>query len=87
MVQGQAFADLAEGVFLVYKPSGAGGGRDARRRTYCRRRPSTSLLKPGIIGNYHHISREYLPLYLNEFSYRFNNRKNPDIFDAIIAGC
>ena len=46
-----------------------------------------SLIKRGIIGNYHHVSREYLPLYLNEFSFRFNNRKNPDIFDAIIAGC
>jgi len=46
-----------------------------------------SLIKRGIIGNYHHVSKEYLPLYLNEFSFRFNNRKNPDIFDAIIAGC
>src|SRR6202023_152579 len=40
-----------------------------------------SLLKRGIIGNYHHVSKDYLPLYLNEFSFRFNNRKNPDIFD------
>jgi hypothetical protein len=46
-----------------------------------------SLLKRGIIGNYHHVSAKYLPLYLNEFSFRFNNRKNPDIFDAIIEGC
>jgi hypothetical protein len=46
-----------------------------------------SLLKRGIIGNYHHVSAKYLPLDLNEFSFRFNNRKNPDIFDAIIAGC
>ncbi len=46
-----------------------------------------SLLKRGIVGNYHHVSREYFPLYLNEFSFRFNNRKNLDIFDAIIAGC
>jgi transposase-like protein len=46
-----------------------------------------SLLKRGIIGNYHKVSAKYLPLYLNEFSFRFNNRKNPDIFDAIIAGC
>ncbi|MGA7871080.1 MAG: IS1595 family transposase [Candidatus Binatus sp.] len=46
-----------------------------------------SLLKRGIIGNYRHVSREYLPLYLNEFSFRFNSRKNPDIFDAIMAGC
>ncbi|MGD0075885.1 MAG: IS1595 family transposase [Candidatus Binataceae bacterium] len=46
-----------------------------------------SLLKRGIIGNYHKVSAKYLPLYLNEFTFRFNNRKNPDIFDAVIAGC
>jgi hypothetical protein len=46
-----------------------------------------SLLKRGIIGNYHKVSAKYLPLYLNEFKFRFNNRKNPDIFDSIIAGC
>ena len=46
-----------------------------------------SLLKRGIIGNFHHVSKKYLPLYLNEFSFRFNNRKNPDIFDRVIAGC
>jgi hypothetical protein len=53
------------------------------------RSPTTisSLLKRGIIGNYHKVSAKYLALYLNEFSCRFNNRKNPDIFDAIIAGC
>jgi hypothetical protein len=33
------------------------------------------------------VSAKYLPLYLNEFTFRFNNRKNPDIFDEIIAGC
>ncbi len=46
-----------------------------------------SLLKRGIIGSYHSVSKEYLPLYLNEFSFRFNNRKNPDIFDDILRGC
>jgi len=46
-----------------------------------------SLLKRGIIGNYHKVSKKYLPLYLNEFTFRFNNRKNPNIFDDIIAGC
>ena len=43
-----------------------------------------SLLKRGVIGTYHNVSKEYLPLHLNEFSYRHNN---PDIFDDIIAGC
>lgn len=46
-----------------------------------------SLLKRGIMGNYHHVSAKYLPLYLNEFVFRFNNRKNPDIFHKAIAGC
>jgi hypothetical protein len=46
-----------------------------------------SLLKRGMIGTYHNVSEEYLPLYLNEFSFRFNNRKNPDIFDEILRGC
>jgi len=46
-----------------------------------------SLLKRGIVGTYHNVSKDYLPLYLNEFSFRFNNRKNPDIFDDILRGC
>ena len=46
-----------------------------------------SLLKRGIVGTYHNVSKKYLPLYLNEFSWRFNNRKNPDIFGAAVRGC
>jgi len=46
-----------------------------------------SLLKRGIVGTYHNVSKDYLPLYLAEFQFRFNNRKNPDIFRAILAGC
>ena len=46
-----------------------------------------SLIKRGIVGTYHHVSKKYLPLYLAEFQYRFNNRKNPDIFGRTIAGC
>jgi hypothetical protein len=46
-----------------------------------------SLLKRGIIGTYHNVSAKYLPLYLNEFQFRFNNRKNKDIFGSAIAGC
>jgi transposase-like protein len=46
-----------------------------------------ALLKRGIIGTYHHVSVKYLPLYLNEFQFRFNNRKEADIFGKAIAGC
>ncbi|HYB91980.1 MAG TPA: IS1595 family transposase [Candidatus Binataceae bacterium] len=46
-----------------------------------------SLLKRGVVGTYHNVSKKYLPLYLNAFSFRFNKRKNEDIFGAAIAGC
>ncbi len=46
-----------------------------------------SLLKRGVIGTYHHVSKKYLPLYLAEFQFRYNNRKNTDIFGSAIAGC
>jgi transposase-like protein len=46
-----------------------------------------SLLKRGVVGTYHKVSKDYLPLYLNEFSFRFNNRKNPDMFADLIATC
>src|SRR5216683_1056046 len=46
-----------------------------------------ALLKRGIIGTYHNVSAKYLPLYLAEFQFRFNNRKNPDIFGSAVRGC
>jgi hypothetical protein len=44
-------------------------------------------LKRGIIVTYHNVSEKYLPLHLAEFSFRFNNRHNLDIFGAAVAGC
>jgi len=44
-------------------------------------------LKRGMVGTFHHVSRKYLPLYLNEFAFRFNNRENEDIFGHAIAAC
>jgi transposase-like protein len=46
-----------------------------------------SLLKRGVMGTFHQVSKQHLPLYLNEFAFRFNHRDNPDIFDAVLAGC
>lgn len=46
-----------------------------------------SLIKRGVMGQYHNVSKAYLPLYLNEFSWRFNNRKNPNAFADLVATC
>ena len=35
-------------------------------------------LKRGIIGVYHHVGRKYLPQYLGEFDFRYNERKVTD---------
>ncbi len=44
-----------------------------------------SLLKRGIIGTYHHISKQHLNQYLNEFNFRYNSRKLTDGLRMILA--
>jgi transposase-like protein len=46
-----------------------------------------SMLKRGIVGTFHKVSKDHLPLYLNEFSWRYNHRHDPEIFKAVLAGC
>ena len=36
---------------------------------------------------YHNVCKKYLPFYLNEFSFRFNNRKNENMFADLITTC
>ena len=44
-----------------------------------------SLLKRGIIGSWHKISAKHLQAYLDEMTWRFDNRNNPYLFrDTII---
>jgi transposase-like protein len=37
-----------------------------------------SLLKRGVYGTFHSVSKKHLPNYLNEFEFRFNTRKRDD---------
>lgn len=45
-----------------------------------------SILKGGIRGNYRALSKKYLPFYLAEFSYKYNNRNvQKNAFDKLLA--
>jgi transposase-like protein len=46
-----------------------------------------SIFKRGIVGSFHKVSAKYLPLYIAEFQFRYNNRENSDIFGTAIKGC
>ena len=37
-----------------------------------------SLLKRGVYGSWHHVSREHLPKYAQEFAFRWSHRKVTD---------
>ena len=43
-----------------------------------------SLVKRGMAGTFHKVSAKYLPLYIAEFQWRYNNRQNADIFGAAV---
>lgn len=43
-----------------------------------------ALLKRGITGQFHQVSRKHLPKYIDEFCYRHNNRKSADLFGLTV---
>jgi hypothetical protein len=46
-----------------------------------------SIFKRGVMGTFHKMSAKYMPLYVAEFQFRYNNRENTDIFGTAISGC
>jgi len=44
-----------------------------------------SIFKRGVVGTFHKVSAKYLPLYVAEFQFRYNNRFNADIFGSAIG--
>jgi transposase-like protein len=45
-----------------------------------------SLFKRGVIGSFHSVSVKHLDRYLSEFCFRFNSRRDEQIFAAVITG-
>lgn len=43
-----------------------------------------AILKRAVIGQFHHVSRKYLPLYLNEITFRYNVRHSGGAFDGLL---
>jgi hypothetical protein len=46
-----------------------------------------SILKRGVVGTFHKVSAKYLPPFIAEFQFRYNNRGNENIFGEAIRGC
>jgi ISXO2-like transposase domain len=46
-----------------------------------------TTFKRSVVGTFHRVSAKYVPLYVAEFQFPYNNRMNPDSFSAVIAGC
>jgi transposase-like protein len=44
-----------------------------------------AILKRGIVGTYHHVSEEHLQRYVDEFDFRFSNRKSIGVDDVTRA--
>ena len=83
--------DEADAYLHIKRPHGT---VNHRRREYVRGNIHTanidsfwSLLKRGVMGTFHNVSKAYLPFYLAEFSFRHNNRNHEDMFAAVVAAC
>lgn len=43
-----------------------------------------AIIKRGITGQYHKVSLKYLPDYINEFVFKYNNRNKDQMFETLI---
>lgn len=43
-----------------------------------------ALLKRGIVGQYHQVSKKHLNKYINEFCFRYNYRDDSSVFDILL---
>ena len=45
-----------------------------------------ALIKRAWCGSHHHYSKKYMPLYIAETSWKYNERKNPNAFESFLRG-
>jgi transposase-like protein len=43
-----------------------------------------AIVKRAVYGQFHHVSRKYLPFYMNELTWRYSERRNPDRFSGVL---
>lgn len=43
-----------------------------------------AIIKRGIMGQYHSVSDKHLPKYIDEFCFKYNNRKYDDMFETLV---
>jgi ribosomal protein L22 len=43
-----------------------------------------AIVERGIMGQYHHVTLKYLPKYVIEFCFKFNNRNYDDMFETLV---
>jgi hypothetical protein len=46
-----------------------------------------SLIKRAWYGSHHHYTKRYMPLFVAETCWKYNNRKNSDPFSSFMRGC
>lgn len=46
-----------------------------------------AIVKRGMMGQFHWVSKKYLEKYMDEFCWRFNNKENPAMFNNLISNC
>ena len=46
-----------------------------------------AIIKRGIMGQYHSVSDKHLPKYIDEFCFKYNNRKYDDMFETLVFNC
>jgi transposase-like protein len=46
-----------------------------------------SLVKRAWYGTHHRYSRQFMPLFIAESCWKYNQRKNPDAFSSFLKGC